>query len=109
MEKLSWREATNYLKAFNRDKGIKSKGCSERVYIVAVISEESFNEKYSLEERSYIISNDNKAFIDGLGGYSIFANSLDGSDMGVRLEQYLEAEGVKGGWKIDYCYIKSEK
>lgn len=49
-------------------------------------------------------TNDNKAFIDGMGGYSIFANSLDGSDIGVRLEQYVEY----GDWKVDYCYILQE-
>lgn len=106
MQKLTWSDATDYLRRFNREHNIKSKGNEETAHIVAVISEDSFTQEYSLEARSYLISSDNKAFIDGMGGYSIFASSLDGSDVGVRLEQYLEDEGNKDGWRIDYCYIK---
>ena len=41
-----------------------------------------------------------------MGGYSIFASSLDSSDRGVRLEQYMAAErGGKDGWKVDYCCL----
>ena len=108
MRKLNWYEATEYLRSFNREHNIKSKGNDEKTYIVAVITEDSFDVEYSLDARSYLISSDNKAFIDGMGGYSIFASSLDGSDVGVRLEQYLEVEGNKNGWKIDYCYIKEQ-
>lgn len=104
-----WSEASEYLCRYNREHGIKSKGCAEYICeMVAVITEDSFDQEYSLESRSYVFTNDNKAFIDGMGGYSIFANSLDGSDPGVRLERYLEDEGNPGGWKVDYCYIKSE-
>ena len=106
MQKLSWHEATEYLRSFNREHNIRSKGNEEKAYIVAVITEDSFSEEYPLESRSYLVSSDNKAFIDGMGGYSIFASSLDKTDPCVRLEQYLEAEGNKGGWKVDYCYIK---
>jgi len=106
MQKLNWNEATEYLRSFNREHKIRSKGNDEKAHIVVVITEDSFTEEYSLDARSYLVSSDNKAFIDGMGGYSIFAGSLDGSDPCVRLEQYLEVEGNKGGWKIDYCYIK---
>ena len=42
-----------------------------------------------------------------MGGYSIYASCLDGTDPCVRLEGYMELEhGGKGGWKVEYCYIK---
>ena len=109
MEKLDWYEAKEYLKQFNRDHGYKCGNsiCKEQTNIVVVFTEDSFTKPYSLEERSYIVSNDNKAFLDGMSGYSIYGSSLDGSDIGVRLEQYMELEfGGKDGWKVDYCYIK---
>lgn len=53
------------------------------------------------------MSSDNKAFLDGMGGYSIYASCLDGTDPCVRLEAYMRAEhGGEKGWKVDYCYIK---
>ena len=109
MDKMDWYEAKQYLINYNKKHGNTSKGCMDHICrMIAVISEDSFKEPYTLEERSYEFTNDNKAFIDGMGGYSIFSNSLDGTDKGVRLEYYLEDEGNKDGWKVDYCYIKSE-
>ena len=35
---------------------------------------------YPLESRSYVVSSDNKAYRSCMGGYSIFAHNLDGSD-----------------------------
>ena len=50
-----------------------------------------------------------KAFIEGMGGYSIYASSLDGSDKCVRLEAYMADEhGGKDGWKIEKCYVKDD-
>ena len=64
---------------------------------------------YSLESRSYVVSSYNKAFIASMGGYSIYGSSLDGSDKGVRWEQYMEEEYAgKGGWRVDYCYLIEE-
>ena len=110
MDKMTYAEARRYLIDFNEKHDIHSKGTKEaKCVMVAVISEDSFKKPYSLKERSYAFSNDNKAFMPNMGGYSIFASSLDGTDIGVRLEQYLAAEGGgKDGWKVDYCYILKE-
>ena len=44
-----------------------------------------------------------------MGGYSIYASSLDGSDKCVRLEAYMADEhGGKDGWKIEKCYVKDD-
>ena len=40
-----------------------------------------------------------------MGGYSIFACCLDGTDQGVRLDWYMEEEGNPDGWKVENCYI----
>ena len=107
MQKMTWFEAKEYLKNYNKQRGYTSKGTmNEFCRMVAVISEDTFTQPYTLEERSYEFTNDNKAFLDNLG-YSIFATSLDGTDF-VRLENYLADEGNKDGWKVEYCYIKQE-
>ena len=71
--------------------------------------EESGNIRYTEEQRTYVVSSNNKAFIEGMGGYSIYASSLDGSDKCVRLEAYMADEhGGKDGWKIEKCYVKDD-
>ena len=72
-----------------------------------VFTEDSFTKKYPLESRTYEVSSNNKAFIPGMGGYSIYGGSVDGSDPCVRLERYMAAEhGGKDGWKVEYCYVE---
>ena len=75
-----------------------------------VFSPASFTEEYSLESRTYVVSSDNKAFQPNMGGYSIFASSLDGSDRGVRIEQYMASErGGPDGWQIEHCYMMADE
>lgn len=63
-----------------------------------------------MESRTYAVSSDNKAFRPNIGGYSIYASSLDGSDPCVRLEQYMASEyGGKNGWQIERCYMMSDE
>lgn len=74
-----------------------------------VFSQESFQSPYSEQSRTYQISSDNKAFNCTTGGYSIFGDSLDGSDRGVRLDLYMADErGGKDGWKVERCYMKED-
>ena len=71
-----------------------------------VFSPASFDKEYSVESRTYAVSSDNKAFRPNMGGYSIYASSLDGSDPCVRLEQYMASEyGGKNGWQIERGYM----
>ena len=70
-------------------------------------TEDSFDKKYPIDSRTYGVSSHNKAFISGMGGYSIYGSSLDGTDMLVRLERYMWNEyGDADGWRIERCYIK---
>lgn len=45
--------------------------------------------EYSAESRTYVFRSDNKKYVPGMLGASVFADSLDGSDTGVRLDRYL--------------------
>lgn len=70
-----------------------------------IFTEDSFDEKYSLLSRTYCFNSDNKAFLPNMGGYSIFASCLDGTNPWVRLEWYMAEEGSPGGWKVENCCI----
>lgn len=74
-----------------------------------VFSQDSFRKEFSERDRTYYVSSDNKAYQAHKGGYSIFANCLDGKDLGVRLEQYMAEElGGQNGWKVERCYIDTD-
>lgn len=70
-----------------------------------VFAEESFDKPYSEMSRTYVVSSDNKAYIPGAGGYSIYASCLDGTDQCIRLEGYMRGEKA---WKIERCYMNKE-
>lgn len=75
-----------------------------------VFKQSSFTQPYTLRQRTYAISSGNKAFMPKQGGYSIFASCMDGTDHGVRLEQYMNQEhGGKDGWEVDYCVLLGPK
>lgn len=104
---MSWAEATEYMREFNKAHNITTKSGLE-VAIVAVMKAEGFSDDgkdYSETERSYVFSNLNKAFLPNMIGYSIFSNCLDKKDLNVRLDWYVDEEGIKDGWKVDYCYL----
>lgn len=72
-------------------------------------TEDSFDKKYPLESRTYVVCSNNKAFQSGMGGYSIYGSSVDESDPLVRLEMYMRDEqGGADGWIIERCFIKEE-
>ena len=72
-----------------------------------VFTADSFEKPYSEESRTYAVSSNNKAFQPNMGGYSIFASAIDGSDPMVRLENYMAAEkGGKNGWQVERCYMR---
>lgn len=101
--RMSWQELCQYLVAFNEKHNITCKGFGPKVTAVAVITEGSFITAYTEEERSYRFTNHNKAFIPSNLSRSIFADCLDGTDSGVRLDWQLDE-----GWKVEYAYIESE-
>ncbi len=75
-----------------------------------VFTRDSFTEDYSEQSRTYAVSSANKAYQPNMGGYSIYASALDGSDPLVRLEGYMADEhGGKNGWQIERCYMMSDE
>lgn len=86
----------------------ESKG--EHLSGLIVFTEDSFTDHYSEESRTYSVSSQNKAFQPGMGGYSIYASAIDGSDPMVRLECYMTAErGGEDGWVVETCFLKHEE
>lgn len=104
-----WQDAKDYMIKFNKDNNVRSKSSDGPVCtMIVVFTEDSFNKPYTELERSYRFTNKEKIFIPSNGGYSLFASSLDGTDPCVRLESYMEDEGVNNGWVIEKIYIESE-
>lgn len=105
MKKMTFEEVCDRFEKHNQKNNVTHQFSDrDRLEAVIVFKSENWPDKnYSLESRSYKFVSDNKYFISGLGGNSIFADSLDKSDLGVRLDWQL------GHWEIDYCYIIGEE
>lgn len=56
---------------------------------------------YTLEQRSYRVWNNNRAFQEGKCANSVFGDCLDGTDLGIRLDWY--------HWDVDYCYMEGSE
>lgn len=98
----------NEMKAIFRNHEKNNTGGKHLVGCI-VFTSDSFSAEYSEDSRTYRVSSDCKAFVPGMGGYSIFGSSLDGSDMDVRLDWYMADEkGGKEGWKVERCYLLKE-
>ena len=81
---------------FNEENNVVSKGSGAELKGVIVFTEDSFSKIYPLESRSYEVTNHNKAWLPNMCSNSIFGNSLDGTDNGVRLDWYMHGDGA---WK----------
>lgn len=100
MEKITYAQLTAIFRRHEQTNP------DDHLHGAIVFTEDSFNEQYSLDSRTYLLSSNNKAFLPNMGGYSIYASAKDGSDPLVRLDAYMAAEhGGDGGWKVDYCYL----
>ena len=103
MKKITWGEFYEAMRKFNDDHGYTTKGTKERLNGVVVFTEDSFSKHFTETERSYQTNNDQKAFLPNQCGNSIFADCLDGTDLGVRLDWYMHDD--KMPWKVEYCYL----
>ena len=103
MEKLTFRELVSIIQKHNKENNITQQFSDKKpLSCVAVIDNSSFEKEYPLESRSYRFRSDNKRFLPEMMGNSIFADALDGSDDGVRLDWYI----FEDNWKIEYCYVE---
>jgi len=102
MEKLTFHELCSKFYEHNEENSVTSQFDDPRSLTgVVVFKDKGANAGYSLENRSYQFTSDNKFFISNMGGNSIFAQNLDKTD-DIRLDWYLNSPD----WEIDYCYIK---
>ena len=82
-------------------RSVNDKGLSPIVGHI-VFTADSFDKEYDETSRTYVVSSNNKAYQSGMGGYSIYASCLDGTDQCLRLEGYMRGENA---WKIEKCYM----
>ena len=101
IKKITFTELRDYFYTHN-------KACNwvtDVLKAVIVFTPDSFDKEYSEESHSYEIRSDANTFRNTISN-SLFANCLDGTDQGVRLDWYMEYYGNKdNGWKVDYCYL----
>ena len=102
MTKLEINQLFDVIKEHNKDHSVKSQYSDPSpLNCVIVFKNESWpGKEYPLESRSYEFRSDEKYFLPSMGGDSIFATSLDKSDVDVRLDKYLNKR------KVDYCYLR---
>ena len=104
MEKITFAELSHIFTQHNKDANITSSFTDKDPLTgVIVFSQNNFKIPYSTRSRSYQVQSDNKYFIPGLIGASIFGDCLDGTDQGVRLDWYMKAS--QDPWEVEYCYI----
>ena len=101
MNKISFHELYKRFLEHNKANNTSDQfGDNNSLTGVIVFKQSSFQQNYTEVERSYRFTSDNKYFMPNMGGSSLYANCLDGTDNGVRLDWYF------GKWKIDYCYTE---
>ena len=57
MQRFTWEEASEYLRNYNREHGYTTKGTETHCYMVAVITEDSFDKEFTLTVNVYSKSN----------------------------------------------------
>ena len=103
-KKITYAELCKKFREWNEKHDNSETG--ESITGVIVFRASNWDTLYSLESRSYRVSSNNRGFQIGKIANSIFGNSLDGTDRGVRLDWYMFSE--EKPWKIDYCYLDKE-
>ena len=103
MEKITYAQFVEAMRNFNKTEAFTTKGTQKVLKGVIVFTEDSFDKPYTETERSYMTTSDNKFFFSNMISNSIYADCLDGKDLGVRLDWYMY--GNDDNWKVDYCYL----
>lgn len=105
MKRFTFQELCHIFERHNKENGVRHQFSDEnRLKAVIVFTEGSFgNSDYTKEERSYVVSSDNKMFLSGFCSSSLYGDCLDGGDLGVRLDMYMQCE--KNPWQVDHCYL----
>lgn len=102
MEKITWSQMCERMCSYNHEHGYTRKGNPTDIKAVVVFTGKGMKPGLTEIERSYIFSSDNKYFLSDQIGNSIFADCLDKTESGVRIDWYIHE------WEVDYCYIVEE-
>ena len=97
MKKMSFEEFDKLM--------CEANGNEEMLLGAIVFTEDSFVQKYSEEERTYLVSSFEKHYKAGSTSDSLVGDCLDGNDDGVRLDKCMKLDG----WKPEFCYLISCK
>lgn len=91
------------IRKHNKENGIRSQYQDSHPLMCCItFTKDSFSKEYPFESRTYKFRSDNKYFLPDMGGKSVFASSLDGTDKCVRLDWYWDE------WKIENCFIMED-
>lgn len=104
MKKITFSELVEAFQKHNKENNVAHQFADNNSLIGVIVFKNGpwFMEELPEVERTYSFSSSNKYFIAGMGGNSLFADCLDNTELGVRLDAYLSK------WEIDYCYIKED-
>lgn len=89
------REQMTFIEFANKMFAARSAGKAKTGVIV--YKESNWNKPYSLESRSYVVSNQCNYFDNEKISRALWGTSIDKSDKDVRLDYY--------EWEVDYCYL----
>lgn len=95
MEKITMAKLFEIMHTYN-DR-FPEKQDTANLSAVIVYKASNWSKPYSLEERSYKVTNNNRFFQSNKISNSLFGDCLDGKDLGVRLDVYK--------WDVEYCYM----
>lgn len=96
MEKITYSEFCKKMWDFNQEHDNGEDGGASITGVI-VYKQSNFDKPYTVEQRSYRVSNHNRCFQAGKIANSMFGSCLDGTEHGVRLDWYR--------WEPEYCYI----
>lgn len=90
-----------------RDLCYEANSKGEEIIAHITFTEDSFLDYYTDEQRTYVVSSNNKLFKGDSNGFSFYGSCLDGSDRGIRLDMYMrDIYGGENGWAIEKIAIK---
>lgn len=96
MERIPFSKLESIMMTYN--KRYPDKQDSSQITGVIVFKQENWpDHPYSVKDRSYRVSNANRAFQEGKISNQLSGDCLDGKDLGVRLDWY--------NWSVEYCYM----
>lgn len=98
--KLTWEQLRNLFLEYNYYNETTQNPAINKEPLVGVVVFKASNwpdDGYTLKQRSYRCSSDNKIFHSMLYGNSCFADCLDGSEKHINIAKY--------DWEVDYCYL----